>query len=141
MNEELRIFTDGGARGNPGPAAIGVYIENSKGQQLGSVGKTIGVATNNTAEYKAVIEALGWIIENKKSIPQNSKILFFLDSLLVCSQIRGVFKVKDENLKMLLVLVRQKETEVNLPISYSHIPREKNKKADSLVNYALDNIG
>ncbi len=138
MNNEIHIFTDGGARGNPGPAAIGVYIEDAKGTKLAGIGKTIGIATNNTAEYKAVIEALDWIIENKSLLPTDSRIFFFLDSLLVCSQIRGLYKVKDLNLKLLMSQVRQREGQIELPISYSHIPREKNLNADQLVNDALD---
>lgn len=140
MTNEIRVFTDGGARGNPGQAAIGVYIEDSSGKKLLGLGKAIGIATNNTAEYKAIIEALNWIIENKKKLQDNLRILFFLDSLLVCSQIRGVYKVKDTNLKNLLSEVRAKEAQIKLPISYTHVPREKNKNADSLVNAALDNI-
>lgn len=140
MIEEIRIFTDGGARGNPGPAAIGVYIEDVKGKRLAGIGKIIGIATNNTAEYKAVIEAFNWIIENKEILSKDARVLFFLDSLLVCSQIRGAFKVKDANLQSLLKIVREKEALVDFPVSYSHIPREKNKNADSFVNAALDNI-
>lgn len=140
MNREIRVFTDGGARGNPGPAAIGVYIEDSRGKQLEGIGKIIGIATNNTAEYKAVIEALSWIVKNIKILSKDTKILFFLDSLLVCSQVKGVFKVKDANLKSLLEIVREKEAIIPFPISYSHIPREKNQNADSFVNAALDNL-
>ncbi len=140
MTDEIRVFTDGGSRGNPGEAAIGVYIKDSSGKKLMGIGKTIGIATNNTAEYKAVIEALSWIIENKKEFSEETRILFFLDSLLVCSQIRGVYKVKDANLKNLLSEVREKEAQIQLPISYTHVSREKNKNADSLVNAALDNI-
>ena len=140
MTDEIRVFTDGGSRGNPGEAAIGVYIEDSSGKQLTGIGKTIGIATNNTAEYRAVIEALSWIIENKKEFHEEARILFFLDSLLVCSQIRGVYKVKDVSLKNLLAQVRAKEVQIQLPISYAHVPREKNKNADSLVNAALDRV-
>lgn len=140
MNSEIRIFTDGGARGNPGPAAIGVYVEDSMGRQLAGIGKTIGIATNNTAEYKAVIEALDWIIESRKILSKDVRILFFLDSLLVCSQIRGTFKVKAVNLKSLLGEVRLKEAHIKLPISYSHVLREKNQNADRLVNAALDRV-
>lgn len=139
MNE-IRVFTDGGARGNPGPAAIGVYIEDQNGKKLAEIGKKIGATTNNVAEYKAVIEALNWAFENQKMFARNTKILFFLDSLLVCSQINGEWKIKDENLRSLYFAVKQKEGELNLSVSYSYIPREKNKKADFLVNAALDNI-
>jgi len=138
INNTLNIFTDGGARGNPGEGAIGVYITDENKNQLAGFGKKIGFATNNVAEYKAVIEALDWIIENKKDIAKTAKIHFFLDSKLVCSQIIGIFKVKDANLRDLLFDVRNREAQINFPIYYKHIPREQNKKADAFVNSALD---
>ena len=139
-NNTLIVFTDGGARGNPGEAGIGVYITDENKNQLAGFGKKIGFATNNVAEYKAVIEALDWIIENKKSLPKDAKINFFLDSKLVCSQIIGIFKVKDASLRNLLFDVRNREAQINFPIYYKHIPREQNTKADAFVNQALDNI-
>ena len=138
VNNVLNVFTDGGARGNPGPSAIGVYITDQNGNQLAGFGKKIGIATNNVAEYKAVLEALSWIIENKERQEKFTKINFFLDSNLVCSQITGQFRVKDVRLKELFFLVRQKEQAVGAPILYKFIPREQNKKADEFVNMALD---
>ena len=134
----LNIFTDGGARGNPGPAGIGVYITDEEKKEIVGFGKKIGHATNNVAEYKAVIEALLWIKEHKETLEKNAKINFFLDSRLVCSQIQGVFKVKDGRLRSLLFMVREIEAELKLVISYSHIPREQNTRADFFVNSALD---
>jgi len=138
MISTLNIFTDGGARGNPGPSAIGVYIEDGNRKKIAGFGKTIGIATNNVAEYKAVIEALTWIIENKKDFSKDAKIYFFLDSKLVCSQIIGVFKVKNADLRDLLFSVRDREAEITLPIYYKYIPREQNSKADAFVNEALN---
>lgn len=138
MINVLNIFTDGGARGNPGPSAIGVYITDEKNEKLAGFGKAIGIATNNMSEYRAVIEALDWIIENKKSLAENVKINFFLDSKLVCSQIIGLFKVKNVGLKDLLLDVRDREGQINLPMYYKHIPREQNANADAFVNGALD---
>ncbi|MDP2585266.1 MAG: ribonuclease HI family protein [Candidatus Levybacteria bacterium] len=134
----LNVFTDGGARGNPGPSAIGVYISDEKNKKVAGFGKTIGIATNNVAEYRAVVEALDWIIENKKSLAGNAKINFFLDSKLVCSQIIGLFKVKNAGLRDLLLDVRDREGQLSLPMFYRHIPREQNTKADAFVNDALD---
>lgn len=141
MEKVLNIFTDGGARGNPGPAAIGVYVEDEKNKQIAGFGKTIGVATNNVAEYKAVIEGLDWIIENKKDFPNETKINFLMDSKLACSQIIGIFKVKNSDLRELLFSVRDREAQISFPIYYKHIPREKNTKADAFVNFALDKKG
>ena len=139
MDGFINFFTDGGARGNPGLAAIGVYITDSNNKEIVGFGKKIGVSTNNVAEYTAVIEALSWIVANKKNL-NIAKIYFFLDSKLVCSQITGLYKVKDSKLRDLLLTVREKEAEVNTPIYYKHIPREQNKIADMYVNKALDNM-
>lgn len=140
MIRKLNIFTDGGARGNPGPSAVGVYIEDENGKEITGIGKTIGIATNNTAEYKAVIEGLLWIVKNKEKLLENTIINFYLDSLLVCSQIKGLFKVKNADLRAYLFEIRELEAEIKNPIFYTHIPREKNKKADALVNKALDMV-
>lgn len=139
MTNLINIFTDGGARGNPGHSAIGIYITDYDEKKLAGFGKAIGIATNNVAEYTAVIEALSWVIENKKMFSGDLKINFFLDSLLICSQITGVYKVKNANLRKLLFIVREKETSINLSIHYKHISREQNKMADFFVNQALDN--
>lgn len=134
----ISIFTDGGSRGNPGQAGIGVFIKDEE-KILAKIGKKIGVETNNVAEYKAVIEALDWILENKKKLI-DSNINFFMDSQLIYSQIIGVFKIKNENLRGLLFKVREYEAQIKIPVNYNHIPREENKQADALVNMALDNI-
>jgi ribonuclease HI len=138
MTSSINIYTDGGARGNPGPAALGVYISDANNKKIAGFGKAIGIATNNVAEYKAVIAALDWIIENKKDFLPDTKISFFLDSKLVCSQIVGLFKVKNLSLKDLLLDVRDREGQICLPMYYKHIPREKNSEADAFVNEALD---
>lgn len=133
----LYVYTDGGARGNPGPAAIGVYIKNEE-KDLAAIGKTIGRQTNNIAEYRAIIEALNWLLENKENIDKNAKINFFVDSQLAYSQIVGLYKVKNDNIRTLLFKIREIEAELKMQIIYKHIPREENKKADSLVNLALN---
>jgi len=134
----LRVFTDGGARGNPGPAGIGVYITDEEENVLYAFGKAIGVATNNIAEYKALIAALVWLVEHKATVVKHGGVNFFLDSLLLVSQINGIYKVKNANLQTLLFTVREKETSLSVPLRYAHVPREKNKHADALVNAALD---
>ncbi len=133
----IKVYTDGGARGNPGPAAIGVFITDQSNNKIGEISEKIGETTNNVAEYRAVISALDWLIKKRSEIT-GRKIYFFLDSKLVVCQITGLFKIKDAKLRNLLFIVRQKEAEFNIPISYSHIPREENKEADRLVNLALD---
>ena len=137
---KLIINTDGGARGNPGPAAVGVVIKTESGKILVKLSRKIGQTTNNVAEYTAVIEALKWLRENtnRQSFKEANKIQFLLDSTLVVNQLNGLFKVKDSQLKELFIEVRLLEGEVGGNIIYMVIPREKNWQADSLVNQALD---
>lgn len=151
--EKLFIFTDGGARGNPGPAAVGVVIKAENQRIIATLSRMIGTTTNNVAEYSAVIEALEWLRNNpitpassagrQSSNPPVSKtgnpmIQFFLDSKLVVNQLNGLFKVKDSQLRNLLLKIRQLEQEVGGNVIYSLVPREKNQQADALVNKALD---
>lgn len=139
LTSPLLVFTDGGARGNPGPAGIGVVITDGKKNPVTGFGKRIGHTTNNAAEYQAVIEALSWIKDHREELTDITSVSFSLDSKLVCSQIIGVFKVKDANLRTFLFTVRELEGELKLPISYRCIPREQNEAADFFVNQALDN--
>lgn len=134
----LKVFVDGGARGNPGPAATGVFIVDQDDQPVFAQGKYIGRATNNEAEYKAAIEAMKFLNREKKNIDQNTRIDFFLDSQLVYSQIIGLFKIKEPRLRELLFNVREEQASLGLDIFFHHIPREKNKEADKLVNSALE---
>jgi ribonuclease HI len=132
MIKTLYVFTDGGAKGNPGPAAIGFLIKDNFGKTLFKDGKSIGCATNNVAEYQAVAEALQWIITNFKQQPLI--INFYLDSLLVVNQLNGRFKVKNKNLKNLVIEIKNLEKKINGKIFYHYIPREKNKQVHFLVH-------
>lgn len=134
----INVYTDGGARGNPGPAAIGVFVIDEKRAVLARIGKKIGHATNNVAEYTAVIEGLTWIAGNINKL-NIDRVNFFLDSQLVVSQLNGIYKIKNAVLRELLFSIREKEASIGSVISYTHIPRAKNKNADKLVNVALDN--
>lgn len=142
----LRIYTDGGARGNPGEAAVGfliykINLNNGLQTELCRMGKTIGVATNNVAEYKAVIEALIWVKTNlgkELEKEKDSLFEFKLDSKLVASQLSGTFKIKDPNLRLLLVNVYNLVGALKTTASYTYIPREENQAADLEVNLALD---
>ncbi len=136
----IHVYTDGGSRGNPGPAASGVYITDDKGSVLGQLGFVLGITTNNVAEYTAVIEGLNWLISRREKIGNPSAIHFFMDSKLVCSQMNGLFQVKHPNMIPLFQKAKLLERKLNLPVTYTHIPREKNKEADAMVNKALDNL-
>lgn len=134
----INIFTDGASRGNPGKASIAFCVKDENHKTIFSHGEKIGIATNNVAEYKAIILALLWVLKNKETI--NQKVAFFLDSNLVCCQLNGLFKIKDTNLKNLYFEIRQREAEINKQITYTYIPREKNREADKIANQVLDNI-
>lgn len=136
MSHTFSIFTDGGSRGNPGPAASGVYIIDVHGKEAYSLGKPLGETTNNVAEYTAVLLACEWL----KKQPANgiTSVHFFLDSELACRQLNGIYKVKSEGLKPLYYSIQEYRAKFAFKTIFSHIPREKNKMADALVNMALD---
>lgn len=136
MKRVIKVFTDGGARGNPGEAAYGFVVYDEGSNILFKEGKKIGISTNNVAEYKGVINALIWISE--KFNGEEIDLQFFLDSNLIRSQLSGLFKIKNENLRDLYFTAKTYEDKIRGNISYSYIPREKNKEADLLVNLALD---
>jgi ribonuclease HI len=128
----MDIYCDGGARGNPGPAAS-AFVAMEKGKVIYSEGKYLGITTNNVAEYSAVILALTWLQK------QNSKIINFkLDSLLVTKQMDGSFKIKNENLHKLFLAAQKLQKNITVKINFSYIPRIKNSLADKLVNDTLD---
>ncbi|MDH4358715.1 MAG: ribonuclease HI family protein [Candidatus Berkelbacteria bacterium] len=132
--DKVLIFCDGGARGNPGPAAIGVVIKSPDGKTVKEISRKIGRATNNVAEYKAVLAALGWILENQ---PANI-IEFYLDSELVTRQLNGQYKVKDTDLKPLYYKIRELVFSSGRAVIFKHVRREENLEADRLVNEELD---
>lgn len=138
--EQIKIFTDGGSRGNPGPAGIGILIkiDNQSSRESDNpikISKYIGEATNNQAEYQAVIEALKWISEN---IKEDVEAEFFLDSQLVVEQLNQRYKLKNEGLKPLFWEIRDLIMKVGGKVTFAHIRREQNKIADKLVNEILD---
>lgn len=126
-----KVFTDGGSRGNPGPAACAFVVYDDSGNIRQKRGKYLGIATNNEAEYQGVIEALC-----HPELVSGSEINFFLDSLLVVNQLNGLWKIKEPRLRELILKIRELEAGKN--ITYTHIPREQNKEADALVNETLD---
>ncbi len=134
--QRLKIYCDGGARGNPGPAAAAFIVEE-EGRVIYRSSKYLGETTNNVAEYNAVVLALTWLNENLKRNPAD-EIYFILDSQLVAKQMSGFFKVKNPTLKKLFNLAKILEKKIQAKISYSFVPRIKNKLADFLVNKTLD---
>ena len=131
----VRVFTDGGARGNPGPAGIGVAIQDADGKTLEEFGDYIGETTNNQAEYRAMIAAL----ERAKALGA-TEVSAFADSELLVKQLHRQYRVKNPGLAPLFVKVW------NLAQSFSsctfqHVRRERNKDADRMVNMAIDRRG
>jgi ribonuclease HI len=132
MNTKLIIFTDGGARGNPGPAGIGAVIYNDKKEKLAEISKYLGETTNNQAEYQALISAL------KKAKEMGGRELdVFLDSELVVKQLNREYKVKNKDLAPLFLEVYNLSLNFS-KIKFTHVYREKNKEADRLANEAMD---
>ncbi|MBU1132559.1 ribonuclease HI family protein [Patescibacteria group bacterium] len=129
---KLIVYTDGGARGNPGPAAIGVVIRDSSGKIIKKEKRCIGDATNNFAEYQAVIHAL----EHAKELG-GTELEFFLDSELVVKQLNGEYRVRDAGLAAQFLKLHNLRTQFK-KTTFKHVRRENNKEADALVNEALD---
>ena len=137
MKNKIIIYTDGGSRGNPGPAAIGVVIET------GLVGKKefgeyIGETTNNEAEYKAVIFAfkkLKQLVGSEKC--KDVSVEFLLDSELVVKQLNKEYKLKDKNIQNFFIEIWNLTFDFG-GVSFRHIPREENREADRIVNQVLD---
>jgi len=133
---EIVIHTDGGSRGNPGPAASAFVVEkNSEIIFKGS--KYLGKVTNNFAEYTGVVIALQWLLENL-DLEIGESVNFVLDSELVVRQLNGLYKVKDENLQKLFAEVKVLINKTGKKIIFKNVPREQNKIADQLVNEELD---
>ncbi len=126
-----QLFCDGASRSNPGDASIGISILLD-GKEVHTISKKIGIATNNEAEYQALIDGLNYCVDN--SIKE---IQVFLDSNLVVEQVNKNFKVKAGNLKVLNSKVDDLIKEFNF-IEINHVYREENKRADQLANMALD---
>jgi len=129
---KLILYSDGGARGNPGPGAVGIVIKNADGRVIKEIGKFIGRATNNEAEYKGVIFGLEACHEKNAT-----EVTCFIDSLLVVNQLNGDFKVKDKKIKTFWTQVKNLEKKFS-KVTYHHIPRTKNFLADKIVNEVLD---
>ncbi|HLD61240.1 MAG TPA: ribonuclease HI family protein [Patescibacteria group bacterium] len=129
---KVTACTDGGARGNPGPAALGVVIKNEQGATIAAYGEYLGHQTNNYAEYSALVSAL----KKAKELGAD-EVDCVLDSLLVVKQMRGEFKVKEPTLQKLFVQVYNAASQFK-KVTYRHTFRDGNKEADREVNKVLD---
>jgi len=144
MNK-IKIFCDGGARGNPGPAGIG-FVAKRNNEILMKYSLFIGKATNNVAEYTAVLKAMQWLNNEVANVQpsgmqqKNTEVVFYLDSLLVVKQLGGYYKIKNLALQKLAEKIKSIESKLKLKIKYVHIPREENFQADQLANLAMDSF-
>jgi ribonuclease HI len=135
--EELVIYADGGARGNPGPAAIGAVVldpSTDPPRRLAAVSETIGVATNNVAEYRALIAGLE---AARPFAARRARIR--LDSQLLVRQLEGAYRVKQPHLRPYFERAKELLAEYE-DVDIAHVPREENTEADALVNAALDRV-
>lgn len=130
------VYTDGASRGNPGHASCGIVIQSPDGVIWVQDGKYLGKATNNVAEYNAVLWALERIVSDfAKHLP--TQVEFRLDSQLLANQLAGRFKVKNPNLQALYAKVKELEAKIGR-ISYNYTPRANNFLADKMANMAID---
>lgn len=128
----INAYIDGGSRGNPGPAGYGVRVENNEGQLIDEFYEAIGIATNNTAEYRGLIAALEYAIRsNLKSIAIKS------DSQLLVKQMHGDYRVRHPQLRLLHSHATTLTARLD-DVTFEHIPRSLNTKADRLANLAMD---
>ena len=138
MNKFI-LYTDGGARGNPGPAAAGAVIYNSDNQKIEEFSSFLGKTTNNQAEYQALILGLGHIqkLVKDRHLLLETNVSAYLDSELIVKQLNGEYRVKNKALQPLVAKLHKMIAEFN-QVNLKHIPRQNNKEADILVNLELD---
>jgi ribonuclease HI len=133
MEQNFFVYTDGGSRGNPGKAASAFLIYDEHKELVHKEGDYLGTATNNEAEYQAVILALKALKKLKIK-----KVEFYLDSMLVVKQINGEWKIKEPRMQTYCLEIKRLINEMGLVARFTHVRREENKAADALVNEILD---
>ncbi len=140
--QKVILFTDGGARGNPGPAGVGIVITDEAGKVLKEASKFLGIGTNNEAEYQAGILGFQTVKEifNPSEL-EGVSVEHKLDSELVCKQLRGEYKIKEPRLKALHTELTDLIKSLSTSVTFTHIRREHNSEADRLANEAMDSQG
>ena len=136
--QKVVVYTDGGSRGNPGEAALGVVIKSSRGDVIKRYGERLGVKTNNEAEYAAVafgLKKLKQLYGKEKT--RTMHIEMRMDSELVCKQLSAEYKIENENLFPLFISIWNLRQDFDT-VTFTHVSREKNQEADRMVNEALD---
>lgn len=128
----ITAYIDGGSRGNPGPAGFGVRIENDTGAIVAELHESLGITTNNVAEYRGLLAALGWALEQG-----HTRLRVRSDSELLVRQMRGEYRVKHPNLQPLHAEARGLIARIG-HVTFEHVRREANREADRLANLAMD---
>lgn len=131
------IYGDGGSRGNPGPSGSGAIIRNAEGETVATISEFIGIATNNVAEYTAVVRALETLVGMLESKAKDAEVHVRLDSMLVVRQMNGEWKIKHPSMKPLAARVSEL-VPLFKSVSFEHVYRESNLDADRLANEAMD---
>lgn len=132
---KLSVYTDGGARGNPGVSGYGLLVVDDKKKPIFQQSKFLGIKTNNEAEYLGLIAALTWLKDHQTGL---TAVDFYSDSQLIIRQLTGHYKVKSPNLKPLFTTAKNLIGQIKVPISFLDIRRGKNELADALANQAMD---
>lgn len=132
------MYTDGGARGNPGPAGAGAFITDESGKVLKEVSVFLGHRTNNWAEYEAVVLGLGGIKKLFGAKTKSLEVEVRLDSELIARQLSNIYQIKEETLFGQYIKVHNLLVKDFPHVVFVHVPREKNKDADRLANEAMD---
>lgn len=127
-----RVRTDGASRGNPGPSAIGVSVLDASGNEIATASESIGIATNNVAEYRALIRAVEMMVELRAQ-----EVEFLLDSELIVKQMNGDYRVRNPKMQKLHAEATRGLGRIS-KATFRHVPREENQRADALANQALD---
>jgi ribonuclease HI len=136
--EKIIAYTDGGARGNPGPAAAGVYITNEAGEKIKEVKEALGNGTNNFAEYYGVMLALQTLKQLYSKKTKEMQFEIRLDSELVKKQLNAEYQIKEPGLVPMFIEIHNLRVSSFPNLTLTHVRREMNKEADRLVNEALD---
>lgn len=134
---DIKIYTDGGSRNNPGEAAC-AFVVYKQNKIIHKESKRLGIASNNNAEYQGVVCALEYLKSLAGIMGKSiTRVVFVSDSLLMVNQLNGVYKVKNAAIRDFIMKIRILESEIKLPTLYTHVLREKNTEADALVKEAL----
>jgi ribonuclease HI len=137
---KLKVFTDGASRGNPGESGIGIVVTDEKDNILKKWNEYLGKATNNQAEYKAIIKSLEILAQLLQGSDSAADMIeFYADSELMVKQLRNEYKIKNPDLKLLHAEFTKKVRNLGIRYTISHVERDLNKTADKLANQAIDN--